>query len=136
MIPYDEFALFRENADEFGLPWNGPPAVRRVATALGDGRALSSLVWGERAPELVLLHGGAQNAHTWDTVALALDRPLVCIDLPGHGHSDAPADGTTNVMRNARDVAAAKAEWNRALELDPSLRRELEPELAGLEKRK
>ena len=107
MIPYDEFALFRENADEFGLPWTGPPIVRRVATALGDGRKLSALVWGDRAPDLVLLHGGAQNAHTWDTVALALDRPLVCIDLPGHGHSDAPADGSTNVMRNARDVAVA-----------------------------
>jgi pimeloyl-ACP methyl ester carboxylesterase len=81
--------------------------VRRVATELGDGRRISSLVWGERAPELVLLHGGAQNAHTWDTVALALNRPLVCVDLPGHGHSDASAEGSTNVPRNARDVAAA-----------------------------
>ena len=44
-------------------------------------------MWGTGAPEIVLLHGGAQNAHTWDTVALALDRPLVAIDLPGHGHS-------------------------------------------------
>jgi len=105
MIPYDEFALFRENAEEFGLRYT-PPAVKRVFTDLGDGRQLSSLVWGERPPELVLLHGGAQNAHTWDTVALALDRPLVCIDLPGHGHSDAAADGSTNVQRNARDVAA------------------------------
>jgi pimeloyl-ACP methyl ester carboxylesterase len=48
-------------------------------------------VWGSGPPELVLLHGGAQNAHTWDTVALALGRPLVAIDLPGHGHSDAGA---------------------------------------------
>ena len=68
--------------------------VRRAADRpargdrLDDGRRLSALVWGERAPELVFLHGGAQNAHTWDTVALALNRPLVCIDLPGHGHSD------------------------------------------------
>jgi len=107
MIPYDEFALFRENAEEFGLPYAAPPVVRRVATELGDGRRISSLVWGERAPEIVLLHGGAQNAHTWDTVALALNRPLVCVDLPGHGHSDAAADGSTNVLRNARDVAAA-----------------------------
>ena len=107
MIPYDEFALFRENAEEFGLPYPGPPAVRRAFTELGDGRRLSSLVWGDETPELVLLHGGAQNAHTWDTVALALNRPLVCIDLPGHGHSDAPADGSTNVARNASDVAAA-----------------------------
>jgi len=36
----------------------------------------------------------------------------------------------------ARDVAAARSEWKKALELDPSLRGELEPELAGLEKRK
>jgi serine/threonine protein kinase len=35
----------------------------------------------------------------------------------------------------ARDVAAAKSEWKKALELDPSLRGELEPELAGLEKK-
>src|SRR5690349_10310388 len=107
MIPYDEFALFHENAEEFGLPFAKPPGVRRVATALDDGRQISSLVWGEGAPEIALLHGGAQNAHTWDTVALALGRPLVCIDLPGHGHSDAPADGSTHVLRNARDVAAA-----------------------------
>ena len=42
--------------------------------------------------ELVLLHGGGQNAHTWDTVALALDRPLLAVDLPGHGHSDWPTE--------------------------------------------
>ena len=42
---------------------------------------------------MVLIHGGAQNAHTWDTVAIALDTPLVAPDLPGHGHSDGPAPG-------------------------------------------
>ena len=85
---YDEFGLFHENAEEFGIPWRGPPAVRRDRG--GDASratAISALVWGDGPPELVLLHGGAQNAHTWDTVALALDRPLVAIDLPGHGHS-------------------------------------------------
>jgi pimeloyl-ACP methyl ester carboxylesterase len=107
MIPYDEFGLFHENAAEFGIPWSGPPAVRRVATDLGDGRRLSSLVWGTGEPELVLLHGGAQNAHTWDTVALALNRPLLCVDLPSHGHSDRAADGTVNFHRNAPDVARA-----------------------------
>ena len=69
------------------------PRVRRAAAGaarsvdISDGYALSALRWGSEPPELVLLHGGAQNAHTWDTVALALDRPLVAIDLPGHGHS-------------------------------------------------
>src|SRR5450759_5509931 len=86
---YDEFGLFHENAEEYGLAWNGPPTVRRVAVPVAsDGRKLSALVWGDRPPEIVLLHGGAQNAHTWDTMALALDRPLVAVDLPGHGHSD------------------------------------------------
>ena len=35
----------------------------------------------------------------------------------------------------ARDVDAAASEWNKAMSLDPSLREELEPELAGLKRR-
>jgi pimeloyl-ACP methyl ester carboxylesterase len=105
-IPYDEFGLFHENAAEYGLPYDGPPAVRRQNVNLGDGRSLSALVWGTTAPELVLLHGGGQNAHTWDTVAMALGRPLVAIDLPGHGHSDGPRPGG-NSATNADDVATA-----------------------------
>jgi pimeloyl-ACP methyl ester carboxylesterase len=84
---YDEFSLFSENAEEFGIPWTGPPAVRRTAVDVAPGQQVSALVWGSGAPELVLIHGGAQNAHTWDTVALELDVPLVALDLPGHGHS-------------------------------------------------
>jgi pimeloyl-ACP methyl ester carboxylesterase len=84
---YDEFGLFHENAQEFGIAFDAPPLVRRVAVKIDDGYELSALRWGADEPELVLVHGGAQNAHTWDTVALALDRPLVAIDLPGHGHS-------------------------------------------------
>jgi pimeloyl-ACP methyl ester carboxylesterase len=106
-VPYDEFSMFRENADEFGIPWDGPPAVRREAVEVEGGRRLSALVWGDGEPELVLLHGGAQNAHTWDTVALALDRPLVAIDLPAHGHSDGPRGGFADPSGNAQDVAAA-----------------------------
>jgi pimeloyl-ACP methyl ester carboxylesterase len=106
-VPYDEFSMFRENADEFGIPWDGPPVVRRDAVEVEPGRRLSALVWGDAPPDLVLLHGGAQNAHTWDTVALALDRPLVAIDLPAHGHSDGPRGGFADPSANAEDVAAA-----------------------------
>ncbi len=106
-VEYDEFGLFHENAAEFGLPYDGPPVVRRASVEVGSGRHLSALVWGDAAPELVLLHGGAQNAHTWDTVAMALGRPLVAIDLPGHGHSDAPAEGSLDLRTNAADVATA-----------------------------
>jgi pimeloyl-ACP methyl ester carboxylesterase len=106
-VPYDEFSMFHENAAEFGLPYDGPPTVRREEVEVEPGRRLSALVWGDGPPELVLLHGGAQNAHTWDTVAMALDRPLVALDLPGHGHSDGGRQGADRVEGNAADVAAA-----------------------------
>jgi pimeloyl-ACP methyl ester carboxylesterase len=108
-MPYDEFGLFSENAAEYGLPYPGPPAVRRVDVEVSPGRRVSSLVWGTAPPELVLVHGGAQNAHTWDTVALALDRPLLAIDLPGHGHSDGGPDGSLSVASNGEDLATVIA---------------------------
>jgi pimeloyl-ACP methyl ester carboxylesterase len=106
-VAYDELSLFHENAEEFDLAWSGPPIVRRVHVPVDADRSLSALVWGDGPPEIVLLHGGAQNAHTWDTVALALDRPLVAIDLPGHGHSDGGARGSFGLSANAADVATA-----------------------------
>ena len=104
-IEYDEFGLFHENAEEYGLPFDGPPAVRRDFVDVGEGRKLSALVWGTGDPELVLLHGGGQNAHTWDTVAMASGRPLVAIDLPGHGHSDRGRVSSVAAETNAEDVA-------------------------------
>ena len=106
-LDYDELDLFRENADEAGLPWRGPPAVERRSVDASPGQRVSALVWGRSDPELVLLHGGAQNVHTWDTVALALDRPLVAIDLPGHGRSDWRDDHDYGPRRNAEAVAVA-----------------------------
>lgn len=106
-VPYDEFSMFHENAEEFGLPYDGPPTVRRESVVVGPDRRLSALVWGVGPPELVFLHGGAQNAHTWDTVAMALGRPLVALDLPGHGHSDGGREGIIGLEANAEDVAVA-----------------------------
>lgn len=105
-VPYDEFSLFGENLDEWGLPGPVPP-VRRVFVAVDGLRQLSGLSWGDGPPELVLLHGGAQNAHTFDTVALALQRPLLALDLPGHGHSDTGPHGLASVPSHASDVASA-----------------------------
>jgi pimeloyl-ACP methyl ester carboxylesterase len=108
---YDEFALFHENAEEFGIPWTGPPDVRRVEVKTSNG-TISALKWSADNPELVLVHGGAQNAHTWDTVALALHRPLVAVDLPGHGHSAHrddhaywPAENAATLEQALRDLA-------------------------------
>jgi pimeloyl-ACP methyl ester carboxylesterase len=109
-LPYDEFGLFHENAEEFGIPFDGPPVVERVAATMPDGRTISALRFGTAPPELVLLHGGAQNAHTYDTVVLALQRPVLCIDLPGHGHSDGGAGGALDPVSNATDIAEAIAQ--------------------------
>ena len=109
MADYDEFGYFQENLDE----WDLAPReirVRRSFVAVEGLRQVSALVWGDGPPVAVLLHGSAQNAHTFDTVALALDRPLVAVDLPHHGHSDASFYGPRAVLEHARDVALALPE--------------------------
>ncbi len=107
---YDEFGLFYENAQEWNLPFDGPPHVVRVAIGLDDGRTISGLRWGANTPHLVLLHGGAQNAHTYDTLALALGVDLIALDLPGHGHSDGGRDGVLSPASMAEDVIVAISE--------------------------
>lgn len=104
---YDEFGLFAENIAEYAINASSTPAVKRVRVALQDGRKLSAIAWGDSTPRLVLIHGGAQNAHTWDTVALALGTPLVAIDLAGHGHSDWRDDGMYSHDNLAIDVVTA-----------------------------
>ncbi len=106
-VVYDEFAFFADNAAEVGLPFSTPPTVVRVEAEVSPGQHLSGLRWGDGEPELVFLHGGAQNAHTWDTVALALGQPLLALDLPGHGRSSWREDKAYWPQENARAVAKA-----------------------------
>ena len=105
-VTYDEFSYFHENLQEWGLEVD-PPNVRRFFVAVDGLRQVSGLRWGEGPIELTLLHGGAQNAHTFDTVALALQRPLAAIDLPHHGHSDASPQGGSASSSHALDVERA-----------------------------
>ena len=84
LIPYDEFSLFHENISEYELNVATQPVVARVKTQLPDGRVVSAMKWGSAEPSLVFVHGSGQNAHTWDTVALALGFPylqLTCQDM-------------------------------------------------------
>ena len=125
-IEYDEFGMFHENAEEVGLQYDAPPVVERVSVEVAPGQRVSALRWGTAPPELVLLHGGGQNAHTWDTVALALGRPLVAIDLPGHGHSDWRDDHRYFPAENAVAVEAV------VRELAPDARAVVGMSLGGL----
>ncbi|MGE3304120.1 MAG: alpha/beta fold hydrolase [Hyphomonadaceae bacterium] len=97
---YDEFGFLAESARELGLQRTPPRLARR------DLGALSALVWSDGPAELVFLHGGGQNAHTWDSVLLALGRPAVAFDLPGHGRSAWRADHDYGPWRNAEAIAA------------------------------
>jgi pimeloyl-ACP methyl ester carboxylesterase len=103
---YDEFSLLHENAAEWALPHDGHPSVARESIAVDGGR-LSYLRWGRDDAQLVFLHGGGQNAHTWDTVALALRRPAIAIDLPGHGRSYRRDDRNYGPWRNAEALEQA-----------------------------
>jgi pimeloyl-ACP methyl ester carboxylesterase len=100
----DEFAFLFDCAEEAGVPWNGTPQVTRRYVDVGN-RKMSVIAWGNSPAEIVFLHGGAQNAHTWDTLALALQMPLVAVDLPGHGRSDWRSDHEYGVSTMAEDVA-------------------------------
>ena len=98
---YDEFGFLEDVAAEWAIPWRGRPKVERRFVEAYPGQKVSYLAWGEATPELVFLHGGGQNAHTWDAVALGLGRPAVAIDLPGHGHSDWREDRDYRPWTNA-----------------------------------
>jgi pimeloyl-ACP methyl ester carboxylesterase len=95
----DEFGLLHENADQIGV--TAPlPSVARI-----ESGGISAIKWGDEPPQVVFLHGGGQNAHTWDTVIVGLGEPALAVDLPGHGHSGWREDGDYSPRHNADAVA-------------------------------
>jgi esterase len=109
MSPDDEFSMLDEVADEVGIARQAIPSIRRVFVST-DGGEIGAIVWAEQNPEMVFLHGGGQNAHTWDLVAATLGRPAVAIDLPGHGTSSWRGDKDYSPEMNAIAVDRAIAE--------------------------
>jgi pimeloyl-ACP methyl ester carboxylesterase len=104
---YDEFSLLHENAQEWGLSFDHQPVASRGHLEVAPGQELSYIRWGSEDPEVVYLHGGGQNAHTWDSVALALARPAIAFDLPGHGRSDRREDRDYGPWRNVEALEVA-----------------------------
>jgi pimeloyl-ACP methyl ester carboxylesterase len=98
-----EFSLLSENAEQAGVT-GSLPEVERVEAETPNGR-VSALRWGATPPRIVFLHGGGQNAHTWDTVIVGLGVPALAVDLPGHGHSGWREDGDYSPKNNADAVA-------------------------------
>jgi len=94
----DEFIFLPENAAQAGV--DTVPPARRI-----DSGPISALKFGDAAPRVVFLHGGGQNAHTWDTVIVGLGEPALAIDLPGHGRSAWREDQDYGPKRNAEAIA-------------------------------
>lgn len=101
---YDEFVFLEDVAAEWGIPWQGRPSVERRYVEVAAGQSVSYLAWGDVSPQVVFLHGGGQNAHTWDAVNLGLGRPSIAVDLPGHGHSDWREDKDYTPWTNAETL--------------------------------
>lgn len=70
---------------------------------------------GEARRPVVLVHGVSDSCRTWNKVApaLAADRRVVAIDLPGHGRSDRP-----DAAYDIGFYAGIVSEWIRALGID------------------
>ena len=67
------------------------------------------LEWGDTAkPPILMLHGFAQQAHSWDFVALAFaDRHrIIALDQRGHGDSDWAPDSDYTPETQQKDIAA------------------------------
>ncbi|GAA0965583.1 alpha/beta hydrolase [Acrocarpospora macrocephala] len=102
-----EFASLAEVAAEIGVQAPGPRHVKRRWVSTVAGGHVSGLTWGAPPSGLVLLHEAGRSARQWDRLLLALDRPALAIDLPGHGRSDRRENGVYAPRRLAGPVAEA-----------------------------
>ncbi len=101
-------ATLYEAARELGVPFTSEfePSQNKFET---PELALNYLEWGSPdSPTVVLLHGFAQTAHSWDFVSLSLaDRyHVVSVDARGHGDSDWAENAAYSTADHRRDVRA------------------------------
>jgi pimeloyl-ACP methyl ester carboxylesterase len=74
-----------------------------------NGLRLHYLDWGGPAgTPMILVHGGALSAHTWDVVCLSLRDEYRCLalDQRGHGDSDWAPDGDYSLAAYSADIGA------------------------------
>jgi pimeloyl-ACP methyl ester carboxylesterase len=80
------------------------PDERRVTV---NGLGFRYLDWGTAGrPPILLLHGGALTAHTWDLCCLALrdDYHCLALDQRGHGDSDWAPDADYSIAAQRADI--------------------------------
>jgi pimeloyl-ACP methyl ester carboxylesterase len=88
-----------------------PAYTDRLVTA--NGLRLHYLEWGDTAkPTMILLHGIARHAHTFDHIApaFARDYHVIALDMRGHGDSAWSPDGAYLVQDYVKDLEALVAQ--------------------------
>lgn len=116
-MPDEEFQFLAETAGSVNA--TAPlPAVSRVSAPTDRGE-VSALRWGLEPARVVLLHGAALNAHTWDATVLSWGVDALAVDLPGHGDSARRADRDYTPGALAPAVAQALSRWSDAGLLSP-----------------
>lgn len=106
-VPEQEFALLPELAESLGLPGPDPHRVQRRWVTVVSGGHVSGVTWDTGPAEIVLLHEARRSARSWDRVLLALGRPALALDLPGHGRSGWRGNGVYSPRRLAPAVSEA-----------------------------
>ena len=101
----DGLTLF-EAARAVGVPFSDE-VVPKDRYVVANGLKFHYLAWGSEDREsILLLHGGLQQAHSWDFVALALcaDYHVVVLDARGHGDSQWAMDGDYSLEAHQGDL--------------------------------
>jgi pimeloyl-ACP methyl ester carboxylesterase len=108
MTASPEFASLLDSAGDLGIPHSRDVRYVSRHTVVRSLRFHFS-EWGEPgAPQVLLLHGGNQSAHSWDLVSLHLsDRYHVfALDQRGHGDSEWPRDQDSSIDAKVDDALA------------------------------
>jgi pimeloyl-ACP methyl ester carboxylesterase len=112
MTKTPEFFSLCESADDRGIQYD--KKVRYVSSnVVARHQRFHFLEWGAPSlPNLLLLHGGNQSAHSWDLVSLHLaDRfHVIALDQRGHGDSEWARDADYSSHAMAADASSVLSE--------------------------
>ncbi len=97
-----------EAAKQKGIPFTIPnkPDDRVISVR---NMTFHYLEWGDpNRPTILMLHGNAQQAHSWDFISLPLSEKfhVIALDQRGHGDSDWSIDQDYSTQEQVKDIDA------------------------------
>lgn len=100
----DSIVLLKELAGARSIPFQADRLPSDGNMVASDGIPLHYLDWPGDVETLLLLHGGALSAHSFDLLALALGNSIRCVALDLRGHGDSGWADHYSVERWSADV--------------------------------